>query len=75
MIAHFFYEFMNRNQKLWICFTYNEEKEHNSKQTLEQRLKDQNYGKHYLKGESNSLMNKNMSQYETNKKRSKANKF
>ncbi len=50
-------------------------KEHNSKQTLEQRLKDQNYGKDYLKGESNSLMNKNMSQYETNKKRSKANKF
>lgn len=60
---------------IWICFTYNEEKEQNSKQTLEQRFKDQNYGKHYIKTESNSLIKKNMSQYERNKKRSKANKL
>jgi hypothetical protein len=60
---------------IWICFTYNEEKEQNSKQTLEQRFKDQNYGEVYLKRESNSLMKNNMSQYERNKKTSKANKL
>jgi ATP-dependent Zn protease len=60
---------------IWICFTYNEEKEQNSEQTLEQRFKDQNYGEVYLKRESNSLMKKNMSQYEKNKKISKANKL